>query len=174
MRGSAIELDSRCRGLKVLFTADWVVNTQTESTIEVSLPKAFVFSAMGMLCFVAGLFFIGLPMHDPLLVGFLVVMVSGMTCVFAFSFCFMFRLKISHEGLRPAVPTFYQWVLRWEDIVDVRRARNGGMFYVVRGRRLGEFCILPPRFFLKDPQSLRRLIEQYAPADNIVRKELGR
>jgi hypothetical protein len=148
------------------------VNTPTEATIEVSFAKVLILSAISMLCFVAGLFAIGVPMKDPLLVGFLIVMVPGMTFVFATFFFYMSRTKISNEGLRSAVPTLCQTIIHWDDILSMRRKTGGGMFYVVRGRGLLEICILPRPFFLKNPESLRQLIEKYAPADNIVRKEL--
>ena len=124
-----------------------------------------------MACFVIGLFVIGIPMTDPLLIGFLVVMVTGTTFVFAGGMCVMLRCKIGHDGLRPAVPTFYQRVLRWEDISVVRGF--GSPFYFVRCRAFGGQCMLPRRFLLKRPDSLREFIVQYAPADNIVRKTLA-
>ncbi|HWC60220.1 MAG TPA: hypothetical protein VHC44_11050 [Verrucomicrobiae bacterium] len=143
-----------------------------EAVLEVSFPKALIFSAVSMTCFFAGLIFIGMPMHDPLLIGTIVVVVAGMTFIFAMCFCFIFRCKISREGLCSAAPTFYQTILRWGDIVAVRTTLRGSPFYLIRGSRLGEFCVLPRRFLLKNPESLNELIERYAPADNIVRKEL--
>jgi len=148
------------------------MNAQNEAPIEVSFPRALVLSAISMACFVVGLFVIGVPMRDPLLIGFLIVMTLGMTFGFAMCFYFMFRCRISRAGLCPAVPTFYQSVLRWEDIVAVRTTSSGGLFYVIRGRGIGEFRVLPRRFLLKDPESLDRLIGQYAPAENIVRRKL--
>ena len=113
----------------------------------------------------------GVPSGEPLLIGFLVVMITGMTFVFAACMCFMLRIKIGYDGLRSAVPTFYQRVLRWEDISVVQGF--GVPFYFVRSRTLGGgHCILPGRFLLKRPASLKELIEQYAPTDNIVRKKL--
>ena len=126
-----------------------------------------------MACFVVGCYVIGIPMHDPTLIIFPAVMVLVMTPAFAACFVFMLSCKISREGLRPAAPTLYQIVLRWEDIVTVRKA-IGSPIYVARGPRLfGVFCILPTRFLLKNPDSLRELIDRYAPADNIVRKKLA-
>ena len=124
-----------------------------------------------MACFVAGLFVFGIPMNDPFLIGFLVVMIPGTTFVFAGCLCFMLRCKIGRDGLRSAVPTFYQRVLRWDDISIVRGFASP--FYVVRCSEFGPFCILPRRFLLKRPENLREFIDEYAPADNIIRKELA-
>lgn len=147
------------------------MNIAQEATLEISFPKALLLSIFQMACFVIGLFVIGIPMSDPLLVGFLVVVVTGMTFAFAASLCFMLRCKIGHDGLRSAVPTLYQQVLRWEDIAVVRGV--GCPFYFVRGRAFKGHCVLPRRFLLKRPDSLRKVIEQYAPADNILRKKLA-
>jgi len=113
----------------------------------------------------------GIPLDDPLLVIVLILMFTVMPFVFAVCICFMLRSKISHEGLCSAVPTFYQQVLRWEDVAVVRGI--GSPFYLVKGRAFGASAILPHRFLLKRPSSLKELIEQYAPADNIVRKKLA-
>ena len=95
----------------------------------------------------------------------------GFGFVFAGCLCFMLRCKIGHDGLRSAVPTLYQRLLRWEDVAVVRGF--GSPFYFIRGRAFGGgHCILPRRFLLKRPDSFRELIDQYAPADNIVRKKL--
>lgn len=147
------------------------MNASQDSTLEISYPKALLVTIPSMACFVAGLFVIGIPMTDPLLIGFLAVMVPVMTFVFAGCTCFMLRCKIGYDGLRPAVPTFYQRVLRWEDISSVRG--SAGPFYVVRCRAFGGQCILPRRFLLKRPDSLKEFIDQYAPLDNIVRKKLA-
>jgi hypothetical protein len=147
------------------------MNTPQDATLEISYPKALLVTIPSMACFVLGLFAIGIPMTDPLLIGFLVVMVTGMTFVFAGCICFMLRCKIGRDGLRSAVPTFYQRVLRWEDISDVRGFASP--FYVVKSSTFGPFCILPRRFLLKRPDSLREFIDQYAPADNIVRRKLA-
>jgi hypothetical protein len=157
---------------KVLVDQNHPSNVLREATLEVSYSKALLYSAVHMAFFVIALFVIGMPMHDPLLIGFLVVMVPSMSFVFGACFCFMLRCKISHDGLCPAVPMFYQRVLRWGDVAGVRTTLIGP-FHVVRGRALGEFCILPRRFFLKHPESLKQLLQEYAPADNIVRRELA-
>jgi hypothetical protein len=146
------------------------MNTPQDTTLEISYPKALLVTIPSMACFVVGLFAIGIPMTDPLLIGFLVVMVTGMTFVFAGCLCFMLRCKVGHDGLRPAVPTFYQRVIRWEDISVVRGFASP--FYFVRCRDFGGQCMLPRQFLFKKPNSLRELIDQYAPADNIVRKKL--
>lgn len=126
-----------------------------------------------MVCFVVGCYVIGMPMHDPMLFRFLVVVILVMTPVFAAGFCFMLSCKIGRDGLYPAAPTLYQSVLRWGAIVSVRRG-IGSPFYVVRGAGIFEVvCILPCRFLLKDPKSLGELIDRYAPQDNIVRKKLA-
>ena len=147
------------------------MNEPREAAFEVSFPKSLLLSAVCMASFVIAGLTLGLPFDDPLFVVFFVVMVVGMTFVFAVCLCFMLRCKISHDGLCPAVPTFYQQVLRWEDISVVRGFASP--FYVVRRSAFGPFCILPRRFFLKRPDSLKQLLEQYAPADNIVRKKLA-
>jgi hypothetical protein len=148
------------------------VNEQQDSTLEISYPKVLLLSIASMMCFVIAIVVDGMPVNDKLLIGFLVVMVSGMTFVFAACLCFLLRCKIGYDGLRSPVPTFYQRVLRWEDIAIVRGF--GIPFYFVRGRAFGAggHCILPCPFLLKRPDSLRKLIEQYAPADNILRKKL--
>ena len=109
-------------------------------------------------------------MTDPLLIGFLVVIIPVMTLVFAAGMCFMLRRKIGYDGLRPAVPTFYKRVVRWEEIASVQGFAIP--FYVIRGRGFGGQCILPRRFLLKRPDCLRELIEAYAPEDNILRQKL--
>lgn len=110
-------------------------------------------------------------MTDPLLIGFLVVLFPVMTLVFAGVMCFMLRCQIGHDGLRPAVPIFYQKVMRWEDIAAVHGFACP--FYIIRCRGFGGQCMLPRRFLLKRPDRLRELIEQYAPMDNILRKKLA-
>lgn len=146
------------------------LNASQDSTLEISYPKAILVTIPSMACFVGGLFAIGIPMTDPLLIALVAVMAPVMTLVFAGCTCFMLRCKIGYDGLRPAVPTFYQRVLRWEEISAV----GGGAspFYVVRCGAFGRRCILPRRFLLKRPDSLKELIDRYAPIDNIVRKKL--
>ncbi|MGO8766330.1 MAG: hypothetical protein ACLQSR_14485 [Limisphaerales bacterium] len=148
------------------------MNTPQDATLEISYLKALLVTIPSMACFfVVGLFVIVIPTADPLLTSCFVVMVIGMTFVFAGCLCFMLRCKIGRDGLRSAVPTFYQRVLRWEDISIVRGFASP--FYVVRCSSFGPFCILPRRFLLKRPDSLREFIDQYAPAENIVRKKLA-
>jgi len=147
------------------------MNTQQEATLEISFPKAWLVSAAGTACFFVGIFLMGIPTSDPLLIGFLIFMGIVMPFLFAGFLCFMLRCKIGYDGLRPAVPTFYQRVLRWEDISAVWGF--GSPFYSVRCRAFGGQCLLPRRFLLKCPGNLREFIDQYAPADNIVRKKLA-
>ncbi|HEY1788366.1 MAG TPA: hypothetical protein VGJ73_09435 [Verrucomicrobiae bacterium] len=147
------------------------MNAPQDSMLEISYPKALLVTIPSMACFVVGLFVIGIPMTDPLLIGFLAVMVPVMAFVFAGCMCFMLRCKIGYDGLRPAAPTFYQRVLRWEDISSVRGFVSP--FYVVRCRAFGGQCVLPRRFLLKRPDSLKEYIDQYAPIDNVVRKKLA-
>jgi hypothetical protein len=109
-------------------------------------------------------------MTDPLLIGFLAVIFPVMALIFAGGMCFMLRCKIGYDGLRPAVPTFYKSVVRWEDISSIQGF--GIPFYVVRGRGFGGQCMLPRRFLLKRPDCLKELIEEYAPEDNILRQKL--
>jgi hypothetical protein len=153
------------------------MDIQSEAMIEVSFAKTLLLSAFSMTCFFALLFFfiIDWPIRDPLLIVVLVVMGIGMPPVFTAVICFMLRCKINSEGLWPAVPTFYQHVLRWDDMTAVRSTSVfvRGPFYLVKGRGLGEFCLLPRPFLLKRPDSLKQLIEQYAPEGNIVRRELA-
>jgi hypothetical protein len=152
-------------------TVHVAMNTQQEATLEVSFPKALLVSAIGMACFFVGILGIGIPMRDPLLVGFLIFMGFVMPFVFAGCLCFILPCKIGQDGLRPAVPTFYQRLLRWEDIVAV--SGFGCAFYSVRCRAFGPQCLLPRGFLLKRRDSLREFIQQYAPEDNIVRKTLA-
>ena len=148
------------------------MSASDETTLVISFPKALLLSALSMVCFMVGCYVIGMPMHDPMLIGFLVVVVLAMTPVFAAAFCFMLSCKIGRDGLRPAAPTLYQTLLRWEDIVAVRRG-IGSPFYVARASGIfGVFCVLPSRFLLKNPDSLRELIDRYAPPDSIVRQKL--
>ena len=146
------------------------MNVPDENTLEVSFPKALVFSSASMAIFAIGLIAIGVPMHDPLLVAFLFVMVVGMTITFAVICRFMLRCRIDQAGLRSAVPSGHQRVLGWSDIIYVRRRFP---FYVVRGQAFGEFCLLPFKFLLKQPDRMERLIVQFAPSDNVLRKYLG-
>jgi len=151
------------------------MNTPQDAMLEISYPKALLVSAVMMACFfvaVFAMFFVmGFSASDPLLIGFLIFMGIVMPFVLAGCLCFMLRCKIGHDGLRPAVPSFYQRVLRWEDISAVWGF--GSPFYTVRCRAFGGQCILPRSFLLKRPDSLREFIKQYAPEDNIVRRKLG-
>ena len=150
------------------------MNTQQEATLEISYPKALLVSAIAFVCFFVAIFLAGIPTDvtsDPLFIGFLIFMGIVMPFVFAGCICFMLRCKICQEGLRPAVPTFYQRVLRWEDIALVYGF--GSPFYFVWCRAFGGHCILPRRFLLKRPDSLKEFIEKYAPADSIIRRKLA-
>lgn len=139
--------------------------------IEVSLLKVAVSSLSSMLLFaIMVLIFAGLARNSMLVVVVTVIVVI-MTPVFTGCFYFMLRSKINHEGLRSAVPWGFTRVLRWEDIIYVR---GNWPFYVVRGRKLEDICLLPYGLFLKQPRRLSQLIEQYAPEDNILRRRLGR
>lgn len=142
-----------------------------ETALEISFPKAFLLSALYMTSFVIALFIIGVPMRDPLLIAFIIIMVPGTAVVFAAGLCFMLRCKISRQGLCPAVPSFYQRVIPWDEITSIRGFASP--FHVLKTSAFGPFCILPRRFLLKRPESLKQLLEQYAPADNIVRNKLG-
>jgi hypothetical protein len=148
-----------------------LMNPQQEATLEISYPKALLVSAVGMACFFVTILVIGIPTSDPLLIGFLIFMAIVIPFVFAGGLCFMLRCKIGRDGLRPAVPTFYQRVLRWEDISTVWGF--GSPFYSVRCRSFGGQCFLPRSFLLKRPDSLREFIDHYAPSDNILRKKLA-
>lgn len=148
------------------------MNTPEEATLKVSFLKALLLTLICFSFFAIAIVSMGLPLNDPLLVVVLVFMFTSMPIVFAVCICFMLRCKIGHDDLRPAVPTLYQRVLRWEDIAGVH-TMPVGLFHMVWVRDLGVSCILPRRFFLKRPQSLKQLIEHYAPADNIVRKKLA-
>ena len=147
------------------------MNTPQEAMLEISYPKALLVTLPSMACFVAFPFVNGKPTSDPLFNGSLLVMAVFMTFVFAGCLCFVLRCKIGCDGLRSAVPTFYQYVLRWEDIAVVRGFVTP--FYVVKSSAFGPMCILPRRFLLKRPDSLREAIDQYAPAENILRKKLA-
>ena len=147
------------------------MNTPQDVTLDISYPKALLVSIPSMACFVVGLFVIGIPMTEPLLIGFFVFMVTAMTFGFAGCICFLLRCKIGQDGIRPALPTFYHRVLRWEDISSVQGFASP--FYIVRYRAFGGKCLLPRRFLLKRPDCLREYINQYAPTDNIVRKKLA-
>ena len=152
----------------------WVGHTASKLDGEVAaMSSKHFFRLPAMMCFVIGLFVLGIPMTDPLLVGFLAFMVPIFTSVFAEGTRFMLHCKIGYDGLRSPTLTFYQRVLRWEDIAVV----HGFFipFYIVRGRFFegrGQ-CLLPRPFLLKRPDSLRELIERYAQADNVVRKKLA-
>lgn len=147
------------------------MDTLQEATLEISYPKAWVVSALGMVCFFLGLLAIGIPLRDPVLIIFLIFMGIVMPFVFAGCLCFMLRCKIGHDGLRPAVPTFYQLVIRWEDISFI--SGIAAPYYSIRCRGNGTRCLLPRPFLLKRPDSLRELIIQYVPENNIVRKTLA-
>jgi len=151
--------------------AHTTMNATQDATFEISYPKALLVSAGMTACFFVAIFLAGIPTSDPLLIGFLIFMGIVMPFLFAGGLCFMLRCKIGHDGLRPAVPTFYQRVLRWEDISAVWGF--GSPFYSVRCRAFGGQCLLPRSFLLKRPDSLREFIQQYAPEDNIVRKKLA-
>lgn len=155
-----------------------IANSSEETQLELSFSKALVHSGFSILGFFAICSLIGYsirgPIHDALpAIVFLVILALVVTPVFAAFSLFMLGCRVSAAGLRPAAPSFYQRVLRWEDIETVNKS-FGSPFYVAKSRGLfGGFCILPGRFLLKDPESLRNLIERYAPADNIVRKTLA-
>jgi len=147
-----------------------IAHTDQEATLEISFPKALLVSSVGMVIFFVGNFIMGAFVKDPLFIGFVIVIGVVMPFVFAGCLCFMLRCKIGHDGLRPAVPTFYQWVLRWEDISYI--SRLNWPFYSIRCRGLSRQCLLPRPFLLKRPDTLRKCVRQYAPPDNIVRQTL--
>ncbi len=143
-----------------------------DAILEISFPKVLLVSTAMVVLFMMGCSLVlGLPFRDPLFSVFLVVMVPVTSFAFASCFYFMLQCKIGRDGLRPALPTFYQRVLRWEDITYVRGF--GSPFYYVGSGLFGGRCLLPRRFLLKRPDHLKEFIERYAPADNIVRKKLA-
>jgi len=146
------------------------MNEPDENLLRIGFGKALIFSSVSTLVFVVGLVAMGMPMHDPLLLIFLFVMVVSMPFAFASFFCFLGRCKVEPEGLRGAVPWGYQRVLRWDEI---NRVRVNFPFYVVKGQGLGEFCILPCRILLQQPERMNRLIDRFAPSDNVLRRRLG-
>lgn len=148
------------------------MTTPQEATVEVSFPKILALSALSMVAFVVGCYTIGIPIYEPIFIAFMCVITVVMTPVFAAFTYFSLRCRIGYDGLRPSVPTFYERLIRWSDITAVHRI-IGSPSYAVRGRGMSDFALLPTRFLLKRPDSLRQLIEQYAPADNIVRKTLA-
>ena len=148
------------------------MTTPQEETVEVSFPKILALTVLSMPIFVVGCYAIGIPIHEPMFIVFMCVVTIVMTPVFAAFTYFSLRCRIGYDGLRPSMPTFYERIIRWNDVTAVR-SMIGSPSYLVRGRGLSEFALLPSRFLLKHPDSLRQLIEQYAPADNIVRKKLA-
>jgi hypothetical protein len=147
-----------------------LMDKSDENLLKIGFAKALILSSVSMLAFVVGVVVIGMPMDDPLLRGFLLVMVVSMPFVFAGGTCFMGRCKVEEEGLRGAVPWGYQRVIRWTDIT---RVSFKFPFYVVYGGQWGEFCFLPSRFLLKEPKRLNQLVGKFAPSDNILRRRLG-
>jgi hypothetical protein len=147
------------------------MNEPDENLLKVSFAKALLVSSVSMLVFVIVLFAMGMPsIHDPLFWGFLFVMIVGMPFAFAGFICFMGRCKVEEEGLRGTVPWGYQRVLRWDEINHVR---GNFPFYTITGRGLGEFCIVPYKFLMKQPERMDQLIGKFAPRDNILRRRLG-
>jgi len=146
------------------------MNEPDENLLNVSFAKALLLSSVSMLVCAIVLAAMAMPIHDPLFWGFLIVMVVSMPFAFAAFICFMGRCKVEEEGLRGAVPWGYQRVLRWNEL---NRVRVNFPFYTVAGRGLGEFCIVPCKFLLKQPERLEQLIGKFAPNDNILRRRLG-
>ena len=147
------------------------MNESQGEVLEISFPKAALYSAGSMVCFLVATIVMGLPLHDPVLIGFLVVMVPGMTFVFAGCCCSMLRCRITPAGLCTSFPL--QRIIRWEEITKIRKSW-GSPFYMVRcGGFFGQFCVLPRPVLLKRPENLKELIERYAPPGNIARKVLA-
>ena len=132
------------------------MNTPQEAMLEISYPKALLVTLPSMACFVAFPFVNGKPTSDPLFNGSLLVMAVFMTFVFAGCLCFVLRCKIGCDGLRSAVPTFYQYVLRWEDIAVVRGFVTP--FYVVKSSAFGPMCICHAGFSSSDQTASERLL----------------
>ena len=148
------------------------MSTSDEATVEVSFPKILALTALSMPLFALGCYAIGIPINEPLVIIFISVVAVVVTPLFAIFTYFSLRCRIGREGLRPAVPMFYERLIRWSDVTAIRKT-IGSPIYIVKGREVSEFALLPGRLLLKRPDSLRQLIEHYAPADNIVHKKLA-
>ena len=150
---------------------------EDEDVIGVSFAKALILSAAQMVLFMALVCWMAAShLRDPLLTGFLVGMFLVATPAFALAMCLMFRCRISSEGLCPGVPALFKVTLRWEEIASVRSKRMmliPGVCYVVRGNLFFMFPVAGP-FLAKDPERLKQLVRQYAPAGNIFRAEVER
>ena len=152
------------------------MSEEHEAVVEVSFPKALLLSALSALSFVVACWvldrILGMPIRDPRVLVFLTVVCAAITPLFAAFYRRVLRCRVDHQGLCSPVPTRYRVVLRWDDVVSVRKAFLG-LFFVVRGRGFNSFCILPGPFLLEQPGSLQRTLERYAPEGNILRGKLA-
>jgi|GEM_PF-7088384 len=141
-----------------------------DNSLQIGFTRALILSSVSISIFVALLIVIGVPLDDSLLRWFLILIVVSMPFVFAAFCCFLGRCNVEEEGLRGAVPWAYKRVLRWEEI---ERVRLNFPFYTVTGRGFGNFCVLPHRLLLKQPERMNQLIRKFAPKDNLLRAQLG-
>lgn len=146
------------------------MHIQSQCNLEPSYPKLLLVAGVQMLVFIAVVCMF-LPLDDPLLIGMLVFMSVVMPFVFAGGMCFMLRCKMDPEGLRPAVPTFYQRLIRWEDISSV--SGISFPFYLVWSRGFAGRCLLPRPWLLKNPGECSRYLAQHAPVDSLLRQRFA-
>jgi hypothetical protein len=148
------------------------MDAQSEALLAPSFPRALIVSAAEIaLLIILWRYVLGETAEDPLLKIFLIVMVVVMPPIFAAFLCLLIRCRFDRDGLRQESFGFFEKNLPWTEATRVQ-GRMLGLFYVVYGKGLNNFCIVPGPLLLKYPEHLKQLIRQYAPADNIVRRRL--
>lgn len=110
-------------------------------------------------------------MGDPLFIIFFLFTAVVMTPIFAVFICFLIRCRIDHDGVWLESFVLLKKGVFWNDVTSVNNRL--GLFHVVYGKGLGDFCIMPGPLLAKNPEYLKQLIRQYAPADNLVRRKLA-
>jgi len=152
--------------------AHTAMNESQDETLEITFPKAALFSAYSMwplwIIWTAMAFYL----RDPLFVLFLIVIVPGSVLAFAAASCFFLRCKITKDGFCPFAPGYYQDTFRWKEITNIKKLWCSPLYIITGGHFLRRF-FLPSRYLLKHPESLGKLIDRYSPPGNIARKVLA-
>ena len=150
------------------------MSAKDELTLEVSLPKALLFSSAVTIAFwgLSALFMVwsGVPLRDPSLMIWFVIMVGIGTPMFTAILVLLISCSVGPRGIR----NLFFGELGWS---DMHRVRGFPLepYYVIRGRGFFcKFCVVPRRFFLKHPDQLWEAMDRYAPRHHFLRSSLKR
>ncbi|WP_153304437.1 hypothetical protein [Desulfosudis oleivorans] len=145
------------------------MNGSGKKTIKPRFLRLVVIDGASYLLFVLAVAVMGIPVTDPMILAFLTI--SGVLLIpfFAAISLMACTCDISVEGIMPTLLPTPCGRLRWEDIVSVRKSPMG-LFFIVSGKTLNHFCILPGNWLLKEPISLKSLLSPYVPEGHIIHK----